>query len=164
MKKRILYVGNKLASKGATVTSIETLGVFLKNEGYKVTYTSEKKSKVLRLCDMLWTTFRLRKKTDIVLIDTYSTLNFYYAILVGQLCRICKIKYIPILRGGDLERRLKKGSRATKNYFNGSKYNLAPSYFLMTKFESYGYSKLIYIPNTIEIKNYPFLLRKEINR
>ena len=106
--KKILYVGNKLAKKGSTVTSIETLGLFLKEEGYKLTFTSDKRNKILRILDMLFTLFRNRNTIDVVLIDTYSTLNYYYALAIGIMCRFYKINYIPILRGGDLEKRLIK--------------------------------------------------------
>ncbi len=58
MKKRILYIGNKLSKSGNTVTSIETLGSFLKNEGYEVVFSSSKKNKVLRLLDMLYVTLK----------------------------------------------------------------------------------------------------------
>ena len=106
MNSSILYIGNKLAKKGNTVTSIETLGALLENEGCTVYYASSKESKVLRLLEMLFKTFQYRNKVDYVFIDTYSTLNFWYAFLVSQLCRILNIKYITKLHGGDLLNRL----------------------------------------------------------
>ena len=41
--KNLLYIGNKLAHKGKTVTSIETLGRFLEIEGFTVETASNKK-------------------------------------------------------------------------------------------------------------------------
>jgi len=160
--KHILYIGNKLSKSGSNVTSIETLGSFLKNEGYKVIMSSSKKNKVLRLIDMLLTTIKYSKKVSHVLIDTYSTQNFYYAVLVAQVCRILHLSYIPILRGGMLPGRLKKSPKLCKKLFNGAKHNIAPSMYLYEAFSAEGYTNLKYIPNTIEIKNYDFLLRKEI--
>ena len=163
MKKRILYIGNKLSDSGSNVTSIETLGALLKNEGYSVVTSSSKKNKGLRLLDMLWQTFKNRNVVDVVLIDTYSTLNFYYAVYVAKLCRIFNLDYIPILRGGNLPSRLIKSPKLSHRLFNEAKTNVAPSNYLLNAFIENGYTNLTYIPNTIEIKNYPFIVRKEIN-
>lgn len=160
--KQLLYIGNQLSKSGSNITSIETLGTFLKEEGYIVITSSSKKNKVLRVIDMLFSTYRYSNKVSHVLIDTYSTQNFYYAVLVAKLCRILEIPYIPILRGGMLPDRLKKSPKMCEKLFNGAKYNIAPSMYLYEAFSSEGYTNLKYIPNTIAIKKYDFLLRKEI--
>lgn len=164
MKSRILYIGNHLSSNGNTTTTIETLSNSLKKEGYQVIISSRKLNKTLRMLDMLFTTFNHRKKIDIVLIDTYSTLNFYYAVAVAKLCRIFKIPYIPILHGGNLPNRLKRSPQWSKSLFSRAKINVAPSHYLLEAFKKEGFTKLIFISNTIEIKNYPFLLRKQIQQ
>ena len=51
---------------------------------------------------MFFTTLFNARKVDYVLIDTYSTYNFWYAFVVSQICILFKKPYIPILRGGDL--------------------------------------------------------------
>lgn len=159
--KNLLYIGNKLSQHGYTVTSIETLGAFLENEGYNLNYASSKKNKVLRFLDMLLKTWQFRKKTDHVIIDTYSTSNFWYAFAVSQLCRCLKLKYIPILRGGDLPQRLKKNPKLCAMIFNNAYKNIAPSKYLLHYFNEAKIKNLIYIPNTIELKNYPFKLREK---
>ncbi len=161
-KKKILYIGNKLSKKGNTVTSIETLGSFLNQEGYNVVTVSSKSNRVLRMLDMCVSTIKYRNKVSIVLIDTYSTQNFLYAVAVGSLCRTFKIPYVLILRGGNLESRLEKSKKLSAKLFNGAKTNVVPSAFLLHKFHEKGFNNLTYIPNTIEIKKYPFKLRKEI--
>ena len=160
--RHILYIGNKLSNSGSNVTSIETLGSFLQNEGYEVVMASSKKNKILRLLDMLFTTIKYSNKVSLVLIDTYSTQNFYYSILVAQVCRILNLAYIPILRGGMLPDRLEKSSKLCKKLFNNAKTNVSPSNYLMEAFKKEGYTNLTYIPNTIEIDNYPFFERKNI--
>lgn len=99
--KKILYIGNKLSKKGKTESTIDTLETGLKSLGFQVNSVSSYKSIIFRFLDMLWTVFKHRKTVDYVLIDTYSTLNFYYAYFVGQLCRFFKINYIPILHGAN---------------------------------------------------------------
>ena len=81
--KNLLYIGNKLSSQGITATTIETLGPLLESAGFNVRYASEKKNKLLRLLDMMVQTIRYKSETDCVIIDTYSTYNFWYAFAVS---------------------------------------------------------------------------------
>jgi glycosyltransferase involved in cell wall biosynthesis len=154
--KTLLYIGNKLSSHGFTVTSIETLGAFLKNEGFNMIYTSDKKNQVVRLIDMCFSVLKNKKKIDYVLIDSYSTSSFWYALVTSQLCRLFNLKYIPILRGGNLPNRLAKNPRLCNLLFKNAFINVAPSHYLLEAFKNEGYTNLKYIPNTIEIENYPF--------
>lgn len=160
MKRTLLYIGNKLSKHGYTPTSIETLGLFFEKEGYTLLYASDKKNQLHRFLDMGWSVFKNRKKADYVVIDTYSTSSFWYAFMVSQLCRLLRLKYIPILRGGDLPQRLDKNPRFCQMIFNHSYKNVAPSHYLMDAFAKRNYPNLVYIPNTIEIENYPFQNRE----
>jgi len=110
--------------------------------------------------DMLWTTIRLRNKVDYILIDTYSTSNFWYAFLVSQLARLLKIKYIPMLRGGDLPGRLAKNPGLCNRVFNHAYKNIAPSGYLFEHFQKQGIQNMVYIPNTLNIPNYTFKKRE----
>lgn len=162
MKSRLLYIGNKLSAHGYTVTSIETLGSLLEKEDYSLTYASTKKRKLARLLDMLYTTFRCRNQVDFVLIDTYSTRNFWYVFLVSQLCRLLNLRYLPNLHGGDLPNRIKRTPRLCSMIFKHAYLNIAPSYYILEAFNNNGYGFINYIPNTIEIKNYPFKVRETL--
>jgi glycosyltransferase involved in cell wall biosynthesis len=158
--KKLLYIGNKLSKHGVTPTTIEILGPLLEREGFTVSYTSSQKSMYFRMIDMLWSIFQNRK-VDAVLIDTYSTTNFWYAFATSQLCRLLKLKYIPILHGGNLPFRLKNNPKICNMIFDHSYHNVSPSHYLLEKFREQGFPNLIYIPNGIEIENYPFKERKK---
>ncbi|MDO4728791.1 MAG: glycosyltransferase family 4 protein [Bacteroidota bacterium] len=158
----ILYLGNKLSRHGFTPTSIETLGPLLESEGYDVLYASEKKSQWKRFVDMGINIIRNRNKIDYILIDTYSTHSFWYALMGSQLSRLFRIKYIPILHGGNLPYRLDKNPKLSKMIFNHAYINVAPSGYLMDAFQKHNYPNLKFIPNTIEIDNYHFLERSNI--
>lgn len=157
--KNLLYIGNKLSIHGNTATSIETLGSYLENEGYNLTYASSKKNKIFRILDMIWTTIRESRKTDYVLIDTYSTQNFWYAIIISQLCRVLNLKYITKLHGGNLPERLQKNRFLSKILFSNAHLVSAPSDYLLNAFSKKFSKNLIYLPNAIEIKNYEFINR-----
>lgn len=156
MKINLLYIGNKLSIHGNTATSIETLGSFLEQEGYHLSYASSQKNKFFRLLDMMYTTFAKGRKVDYVLIDTYSTQNFWFAFIISQICRLLKVKYITKLHGGDLPNRLKKSPFFCNLLFNNAYKITAPSAYLLNAFSERYSANLMYIPNTIEIENYHF--------
>lgn len=157
--RNLLYIGNKLSKHGSNTTVIETLGPALSNEGFKVFYASDKKNQIIRLLDMIFKTISNSFKVDYVLIDTYSTSGFYYSLIVSQLCRFLKKKYIPILHGGNLPYRLEKSPALSKLVFNNSFINVAPSNYLLNAFTSKGYKNVVFIPNSIELKKYHFKQR-----
>ncbi len=157
--KSILYIGNKLQNKRSNVSSIHTLGALLESENYSVHYASKKVNKILRLLDMIFTFIKYRDKVDYVLIDTYSTQNFYFALVISLLCRLFQVNYIPNLNGGNLPIRLKKNPLISKWIFKHAYINVSPSIYLKNAFESYGYTNVSYIPNSIEIGNYKFRKR-----
>lgn len=161
MNKSLLYVGNQLSKHGYNKTSIETLGVFLEGEGYDLILTSDKKNQIIRLFDMLFTTFLKAKKVNYVLIDVYSTSSFWYAFLCSQLVRFFTVRYIPILRGGDLPNRLRKNPKLSRMIFANAYINVAPSGYLQHIFEKEGFSNVIHIPNSIEIDQYEYKRRTE---
>ena len=155
--KTLIYIGNKSGvSKRANLSSIDLLAPLLVKTGYKVYSASNRRNIFIRLLDMLWLCFKYRKEADYVLIDTYSTLNFYYAYFVSQLCRVFKLKYIPILHGGNLPERLKSSPKLSKAIFNNALLNVSPSLYIKSNFETFGYNNSISISNSIELKNYPF--------
>lgn len=161
-KKQVLYIGNKLSRHGNSPTSVDILPGLLRKEGFQVIAVSGKKNKILRLLDMVFSILRTGKKTEVVLIDTYSTQNFYYAVVSAGLCRILNRDYIPVLRGGNLEKRLKKSRFLSRHLFKNALVNVAPSGFMKSVFKSYGFQNCICIPNSIELVNYPFLFRSRI--
>jgi glycosyltransferase involved in cell wall biosynthesis len=158
--KSLLYIGNKLSGHGATATAIETLGRLLEREGFAVVYASSKKNALLRFADMAFTTISQTFKADFVLIDTYSTLNFWYALAVSQWCRVFGMKYIPVLHGGNLPSRLENNPLLSRMIFNHAKINVAPSGYLFTEFKKAGYKNLAQVPNPIALDGFVFKQRE----
>ena len=159
IRKKLLYVGNALSSSGKTVTTIETLSDLLRQEGYEVTITSSKSNKILRMLDMTYTLLRTGRKMDTVLIDVYSTTNFWYAVIIAQICRWLHKDYIPILHGGNLPERLDSYKYTSYRLFSNAKVNVAPSDYLYNAFAKANFKNLTRIPNTIAIDKYPFKQR-----
>lgn len=156
---KILYIGNNFTQKSKYNSTLTTLSNLLSDEGFQVRISSNKKNKILRLLAMCFSVIKNRKNIDFLLIDTFSTTNFYYAYCTSQLARFFKIPYIPILHGGNLPSRLKKSPKLSKQIFKFSKINVAPSNYLKMAFEKEGFETIL-IPNTIEINQYQFKERK----
>lgn len=160
-KPSLLYVGNKLSHYGFTLGVIETLGPLLESEGYKVSYAGTYKNQVIRLIEIILKVVFIGRKANYILIDTYSTSAFWFAYFAGMMARLIKVPYITLLHGGDLPRRLAKSKRACQRLFNHSYANVAVSGYLKHEFEERGINVTL-IPNTINIKDYPFKLREKM--
>lgn len=156
-RKAILYIGNMFSRQHRGVTVIEILGPCLE-ERYEVHYASARRSRLMRLAEMLGTIIALRHRVSVVLIDTYSTLSFLYALIAARLCRLFSIPYIPILHGGNLPSRLERSPRASADLFHHAHINVAPSAYLQRAFRRRDYP-VIRIPNIIALDDCPFRRR-----
>jgi len=159
--KKILYIGNNLAAKTSYNSTMATLSKLLIDERYAVTRSSDKKNKIIRLIAMCMAVVSKGKKNDYMLIDTFSTASFYYALITSQIARLFSIKYIPILHGGNLPSRLDKSYFFSKLIFNNSYKNVTPSIYLQQAFKEKGFDTS-FIPNGIPINEYHFKQRTVI--
>lgn len=163
MLKNLLYIGNKLSAVGKTPTGIEILGPLLEAEGYTVRYASAEKRKLKRLLHMLYAIWYFRNSTDFVLIDTYSTSNFWYAYLCARWSRYLNLRYIPILHGGNLPTRVKRNPVLSRSLFGYAYRNVAPSNYLFTEFQDKGFPGLLKIPNPVPTTSIPYLKREKFS-
>lgn len=154
---KILYIGNKLSKYGFTPTVVETLGEQLK-EFCDVVSVSDKRNKAVRMLDMI-AAICTNRKSDYVIVDTYSTSNFYFTYVAALLCGVFKLRFIPILHGGNLPERLERSPRMSRRIFNHSLINVSPSGYLNYEFKRHGYENVVTIPNNIFIDDYPFKVR-----
>ena len=157
----ILYLGNKKKKNENNPTGLDTLSIQL-GSFFDVESRSDKKNRIFRLIDMVVAIIINRKRVNYVLIDTYSSKGFYFALICSFFCITFKKKYILILRGGNLESRLKKNKHLSKILFKKSYSNIAPSLFMHDIFKKYGF-KTKYIPNNIIISKYKFKPRLKIS-
>ncbi|AZQ43883.1 glycosyltransferase family 4 protein [Nonlabens ponticola] len=158
----IIYIGNKLQNKNRTATTIDTLGSRLEALGFNMKYASSKSNKILRLLDMINTVITYSRWADKVLIDTYSTQNFWYAISLARICRLLGIPYIPILHGGNLPARLQSQPKIFKRFLNAAQHIVCPSAYLEQAFAKANFSNINVIPNSIQGEHYTFNKRESI--
>ena len=157
----ILYFGNVLSQHGYTPTTLELLIPHLEKR-YTLISASSFKNPIFRMLHMIWIFFKYKKQTKRILLDTYSTWAFYYAIIIAVLSKLYAKPYIPILHGGDLKRRIQNNPKLSNYLFSNAYINVSPSLYLQSLWQDNGYN-VLYIPNLINISQYPYLERKSIN-
>lgn len=156
MKKRILYIGNKLSDKKTNPTAHNALKKALEAEGFQIISASHLQNKLLRLGHMISSFFRHFKNYDLVLIDLYSTQNFWYAVVISRLAKSFGKDYIPILHGGDLKRRFSESPKTVAKLFKNAREIISPSQYLKQEVIKLGFTNVLYLPNPLDIKDYKF--------
>jgi glycosyltransferase involved in cell wall biosynthesis len=153
----ILYFGNKTSAFKSSKSVLETLEPLF-GDFANVSSASNKKNKLLRILSMILLFFMKFRSTDYILIDVYSTKAYIFTIIISFLSNIFKKKYILILHGGDLPKRFINNEKKMKKLFIKAYSIVAPSNYLKEFFVKKGVP-VTYIPNIIELKNYPFKAR-----
>lgn len=159
---RILYIGNKLATRGKSPTTIDTLGPKFEKMGYEVYYASSYVNKLLRFIHMIFATIKNNKEVDFVCIDTYSNQAFYFTYIIAKICKFLDVDYIPFLHGGRLPDRLRDSPKMCKYIFENSYDNISPSSYLFEAFRSHGFPSRL-IPNSIPLTDYTFKERSDLS-
>uniref|UniRef100_UPI003742FAB0 glycosyltransferase family 4 protein n=1 Tax=Flavicella sediminum TaxID=2585141 RepID=UPI003742FAB0 len=162
MSKKILYIGNDLTQRSGYMNTMQTLSNLLRTESYTVVTSSKNKFKFLRLIAMCFAILKYRNKVDYVLIDTFSTISFYFAFVTSQLARLFGLKYIPILHGGNLPARLDSSPKLAGLIFKNAYKNVAPSGYLKYEFEKRGFLTQ-FIPNILELDSYNYITNRKLN-
>ena len=156
---KLLYVSNVLGDRGFTPGIAENLSKKF-SDFATVTIVSNKKNHVIRLFEMIFTIYNKHKNLDLVLIDTFSGKSYYFAILSSYVCYFLNLKYILVLRGGNLKNEFLRKKLITKKIFFNSCQIISPSVFFEKSLNRIQI-KTTYIPNYIDIENYRFSLRKK---
>ena len=155
----IMFFGSylKIKNQNSVVMGAEIANKLSKHAN--IILTSSKKNIFFRMLDMIFSLLKNRKQVSFIIIDTYSTLNFYYSLIISVLARFFQIPYYAHLHGGNLNDRLKKSPFFCDLIFKNSKNNISPSKYLFDCFTKKGYDS-VYIPNFININLYKFKERK----
>lgn len=162
MKPSIIYIGNKVSNSQTNPTTHNKLVENLTAEEFKVFSASSKTNKIIRLLEMIWVFLKNRSQSSYVLIDVYSTQNFWYAVILSKLSILFEIKYIPILHGGDLISRFNRSKKASTSLLAKAFVIVSPSKYLKEEVSGLAFNNVVYIPNSLDLKSYKFKLRKEL--
>lgn len=151
----ILHLGNKLQNRGFTPTCVDAMAQrFAHRSDWKS--GADASHPLLRALQSVAMVLKFRKQIKYLLLDTYSTNNFWLTYLLASLSKSLNIHYIPILHGGNLPQRYISHPKAVNKIFQGAHALVSPSLYLKHFFEQHGFA-LNYIPNAIETEAYPQL-------
>tara|TARA_B100001029_G_C15039767_1_gene442745 strand:- start:781 stop:1788 length:1008 start_codon:yes stop_codon:yes gene_type:complete len=149
----ILFIGNFLRGTGSNPTYLELVALDLKE--YPIVLVSSYKNKLIRLLHMIVTILKNLFTLKLVVIDTYSTKAYNFALIISIISKLLKIPYMLNLSGGNLDYRMKY-SYSFKIILKYSRINISPSKFIYKILKDNGVDS-VYLPNYINLKEYPFI-------
>lgn len=155
---KILLIGNYLKLASGNPNPLIDLSRYFSNKGHTVFTTSSKKSKILRLLDMLYSIWSLRSSYDIAEVDVFSGQAFIFAFLSAILLRQVQKPFVLMLHGGNLPEFARTHPNQIKKLLNSASAVVVPSNYLMQAFMNYR-SDITIIPNALYIEQYSFKIR-----
>ncbi len=160
-QKRILLVGNFLSASVGIRCVCEELAIRLVNAGWQVYTTSHQPNRILRLFDMLFTTWKNRDNYVIAQVDVYSGLAFIWAEAVCYLLKLIKKPFILTLHGGNLPEFAHRWPKRVNRLLMDACAVTVPSKYLFNEMACYR-KELQLLPNPIDINSYMFRQRCDV--
>lgn len=157
-KPSLLIIGNFLSETSGVRGVCEDLADRMMNAGWTIVKTSTKPGRIARLLDMLITVWIRRSEYQLASIDTFSNWSFLWAEFVAFVLTKIGKTYILVLRGGGLPEFAQRWPVRVTRLLGSAGVVIVPSRFLLEKMRPYC-SKLVLVPNPIDISKYTFFLR-----
>lgn len=156
----LLLVGNFLSSSRRYRLACEDLARQLANRGWSLWTTSEKPGRLMRLLDMMSSSWRLRNRYGAAQVDVFSGSAFLWAEAACWTLRRARKRYVLTLRGGDLPLFAARWPRRVRRLLNSAFAVTAPSRYLLERMAPYRGGNLLLIPNALDVGAYSFRLRE----
>ena len=152
--RNYLFVGSFLSKQTGSKSISEKLKRDLQEESINIILVSKFKNKFFRLSEILIGV--LFYSYEKIHIDTFSGTAFRIAELATFFGKLRKKKIIITLRGGALPEHYENGNKQrVKKLFKKVDIVLSPSRYLQDFFKKNDL-KIVYLPNSINIKSFPF--------
>jgi glycosyltransferase involved in cell wall biosynthesis len=153
----VLFIGNFLSASIGSRSVCEDLAERLTSH-YDVLVTSQEKSKILRLLDMLRTVLRERRNFDLAHVDVYSGRAFVWAELVTLTLGLLGKPYVLTLHGGNLPSFARRWPWRMRRLLRAASTVTTPSRYLMEELQRFR-SDVCIIPNAVDLRRYRFVHR-----
>jgi len=157
---RVLLVGNFLSESIGTRFVCEDLADRLAASGWSVVTTSDKRSRLPRLLDMISTVLRRRNDYSVAQIDIFSGMAFLWAELVCWILRRIGKLYVLTMHGGNLPTFARLWPRRVRRLLLSAAAVTAPSHYLHEQMKPYR-PDILLLPNALEMSIYGSTLRKQ---
>ncbi len=162
-RPRLCIVGNLLGRvHGHVTTQGQIVADRFAADGYLVTSMSSKKNPVLRLIAILWKLSLNLGKTDVLIVEVYSGLAFFFADTASLLAKLFGVPTVLVLHGGNLPSLAARHPRWVRRVLRKAIVLVVPSPYLAEEMTNFGCDTRV-IPNVIDGKNYPFRLRRNLS-
>ena len=152
---RVLLIGTHLPHRAGSRSVAEGMAERLQHRGFDLHLTSRLPSRVLRVMDLLVTTWVWRRRYDVAHVDVYSGAAFRWAEWAVRIIRRSGKPFVLTLRGGNLPAFARRYPRRVARLFSGAAAVTAPSAYLAEAMRAIK-SDVRIIPNPIELEAYSY--------
>lgn len=149
----VFFVGNFLSKKMGTYPVSESISNHLNTKGLTTLLCSSVSNQFLRLIDIIKSSFFVNYR--IMHIDIYSGPAFMISEFSSRIAKLRGKKVIMTLHGGNLPSFFETNKDRIKTVFKRADRIQTPSLFLQEFFSKEGI-KVNYLPNPIDLSNFPF--------
>ena len=157
---RLLMIGNFLSETG-TRSVTEDLAAQLTSQGWRVRSASAMRPRLLRLCDMVATTWRSRSTCSVAIVDVYSGAAISWAIAVCAVWSASGKPFILSLHGGNLPQFSARWPRLVRKLLRSAAAVTAPSHYLLKQMEPYRADIRLH-PNGLTLAHHTFTHRLNV--
>ena len=158
MRPSILIVGSFLEGAPLERYVSGDLAQRLLARDWEVSITSRKRNRMLRLADMLKTTWEKRDRYRLAQVDVFSGPAFFWAEAVCWLLRRLRKPYVLTLHGGNLPQFSRRWPRRVLALLRSGAVVTTPSRYLQEQMAPFR-RDLRLVPNPLDIRAYRFELR-----
>jgi len=149
----IFFVGNFLSKSIGTFPISESVANQLKKNGFTTQLCSSVSNQFMRLIDIIYNSFVVNY--GIMHIDIYSGSAFMISEFSSRIAKLRGKKIIITLHGGNLPSFFETNKDRIKSVFKRADHIQTPSLSLQEFFSKEGI-KINYLPNLIDLSNFPF--------
>ena len=160
VKAGILIVGNLSSVWNGNVSVSEDICEQFNSQGIPTVATSPVKFPLLRLADMMYTTWTKRNDYRIALVSVFSGRAFFWAESVCWLLRINSKPYVLALHGGNLPVFAKRWPQRVQKLLKSAAAVTVPSPYLASEMRNYR-NDFTLLRNPIDLSDYDFTLRRK---
>ncbi len=158
--KNILMIGNYLSKFVSTKSIVEELFDRFTEKKWRVITASNKKNRLIRLLDMIFTTWLTRSQYPCAHVTVYSGPAFFWAEIVSLVLKILHKPFLLTLHGGNLPAFSNRWPKRVSCLLKNATLVGTPSLYIKEKLKSFR-PDIIYLPNGIYLNNYHYRLRSQ---
>jgi glycosyltransferase involved in cell wall biosynthesis len=159
---RVLIIGNFLSKVVGNRGVCEELAPRLREAGFSVIITSERKRRVERLLGMLLTCWKHRGSYDVAQVDVYSGPSFLWAESVCWMLRRLHKPYVLTLHGGALPDFARREKQRVSKLLKSAAAVTVPSSYLLTRMAAYC-KNLLLLPNALDLHQHRPVIRSPLH-